>query len=657
MRTRSIAAAALRARMSASSPTQRGASGIQETIPISAWATIGESQARISPASLPSLDQAASCGQHAAGQRLDRRPLLVGEIGDLAQHRLLDPLGIEAAGDEVGDPVERGARPARGGGEVARQRLAGAPIALEDQVLPVVGIIIDRRARQAERRGEIDQGGLRDAARVQLPRRFVEQQVAAAALGDQRQLLLRLVRFAASAICLLGTRTYAYVKTLDKPVFTWRDANILKCQIRSRRRSAVRSSGNGHAIGRGKMKACRLRRTLLGAAAGFGAPGWPRHGLAQDEPCRQRTGESPSEDDEIHRHRAAARAAADRRRHQHHALLREQLIEESRISQIENIAAAVPNVDIKEQVPGAIPVVTIRGIGLDDFSATNSPSAGVYVDEVPLASTALMSSEIYDLERIEVLKGPQGTLYGRNSTAGALNIITARPQTSSPPGSQRRLRQLRHVRGRGLSQRPALRHARDADLGAHRAAGRRLLAQPPAARRDARRARHPHRPRCSCAGGRRSDVDVNLKVEGLRSDSEMGQGEFFGAVNPLTGGPCAPVLAGRIDNSQCTDFFGYTDTDGDPFLGDWPRDALLRYRQLGRDLAGRGRSRRGQLCARSPAIAGRTAASTSIPTRRPRARSISSRTTRSSSSPRSCTWRARPASPNGWSAPSTRMTR
>ena len=75
-------------------------------------------------------------------------------------------------------------------------------------------------------------------------------------------------------------------------------------------------------------------------------------------------------------------------------------IEETRITQIENIAAAIPNVDIKEQVPGAIPVVTIRGIGLDDFSSTNSPSAGVYVDEVPLASIALMSSEIYDLERI-----------------------------------------------------------------------------------------------------------------------------------------------------------------------------------------------------------------------------------------------------------------
>jgi iron complex outermembrane receptor protein len=54
----------------------------------------------------------------------------------------------------------------------------------------------------------------------------------------------------------------------------------------------------------------------------------------------------------------------------------------------------------------------------------------------------------------------------------------------------------------------------------------------------------------------------------------MGQPEFFGTVNPLTGGTCAPILAGHIDNTQCTDFLGYTDTDGDPFKGDWAREGV-----------------------------------------------------------------------------------
>ncbi len=248
-------------------------------------------------------------------------------------------------------------------------------------------------------------------------------------------------------------------------------------------------------------------------------------------------------------------------------------IAEARISQIENLAQAVPNVDIKEQVPGAIPVVTIRGIGLDDFSATNSPSAGIYVDEIPLVSTALMSSEIYDLARIEVLKGPQGTLYGRNSTAGAINIITARPGDAFAGGLTAGYGNYRTFEAEGFVNVP-LSETFAARLSARtvqQARGfwkSRLLPGETLGERDILTGRLQLRWQPS------SDIDVNLKIEGLRSRSELGQGEFFGTVDPLTGGPCAPYLAGRADNSQCTDFFGYTDADGDPFLGDWARDAF-----------------------------------------------------------------------------------
>jgi iron complex outermembrane receptor protein len=103
---------------------------------------------------------------------------------------------------------------------------------------------------------------------------------------------------------------------------------------------------------------------------------------------------------------------------------------QQRVEQVLDLKGRVPNLDIKEQVPGAMPVITIRGVGLNDFGAANSPSAGVYVDQVYVASIAMMAFDMFDLERIEVLKGPQGTLYGRNSTAGALNIITRKPQQS-----------------------------------------------------------------------------------------------------------------------------------------------------------------------------------------------------------------------------------
>ena len=70
---------------------------------------------------------------------------------------------------------------------------------------------------------------------------------------------------------------------------------------------------------------------------------------------------------------------------------------------------------------------TIRGIGNDDFRPNGNPSAAVHVDGVYQSSSALVGGQIFDVERVEVLKGPQGTLYGRNTTAGAVNIISRKP--------------------------------------------------------------------------------------------------------------------------------------------------------------------------------------------------------------------------------------
>jgi len=91
-------------------------------------------------------------------------------------------------------------------------------------------------------------------------------------------------------------------------------------------------------------------------------------------------------------------------------------LNEQRIQELSDLNATLPNVAVKNQIPGAIPVISIRGVGLDDFSSTNNPAAGIYVDEVFLSSLALMSSDFYDLQRVEVLRGPQGTLYGRNTS-------------------------------------------------------------------------------------------------------------------------------------------------------------------------------------------------------------------------------------------------
>ncbi|HKZ73967.1 MAG TPA: TonB-dependent receptor [Steroidobacteraceae bacterium] len=251
---------------------------------------------------------------------------------------------------------------------------------------------------------------------------------------------------------------------------------------------------------------------------------------------------------------------------------------EQRVLQLTDLQGRVPNLDIKEQVPGAIPVVTIRGVGLNDFGAANNPSAGIYIDEVYVASIAMLSFDLYDLERIEVLKGPQGTLYGRNSTAGALNIITKRPQREfdARAGGSYGNYDAFDVEGMinaPLGESVAVRFsAKSIQQGEGFWESRRLAAGGPGERDIGTRDISTARLQVALQPG--DAFDANLKIEALRSRSELGQPEFFGTVNPLTGGPCAPILAGHIDNTQCTDFLGYTDIDGDPFRGDWTRDPV-----------------------------------------------------------------------------------
>lgn len=106
-------------------------------------------------------------------------------------------------------------------------------------------------------------------------------------------------------------------------------------------------------------------------------------------------------------------------------------LQDLRMSQAQDVAAQMPNVEIKNTLGNSNPVVSIRGVSMNDFSANNSQSAGVYVDETFYVSPAMMGFQLFDLDRVEVLKGPQGTLYGRNTTAGAIKFITKAPSTKA----------------------------------------------------------------------------------------------------------------------------------------------------------------------------------------------------------------------------------
>jgi iron complex outermembrane receptor protein len=97
-----------------------------------------------------------------------------------------------------------------------------------------------------------------------------------------------------------------------------------------------------------------------------------------------------------------------------------------------DLGQVTPNVDIAMPAgAGNQPIITIRGIGLNDYDTNNAGPNGIYVDEVYLSSPASQTFQTFDLQRIEVLKGPQGTLYGRNTSGGAINFVGVKP-TDTP---------------------------------------------------------------------------------------------------------------------------------------------------------------------------------------------------------------------------------
>lgn len=99
------------------------------------------------------------------------------------------------------------------------------------------------------------------------------------------------------------------------------------------------------------------------------------------------------------------------------------------ITNFEGLVDEVPGVSINYAFGGASSgLLSIRGVGgADDYKPNGSPSVAMHVDGIYQSSNAYLTTPFYDLERIEVLKGPQGTLYSRNTTAGVINVLTRAP--------------------------------------------------------------------------------------------------------------------------------------------------------------------------------------------------------------------------------------
>jgi iron complex outermembrane receptor protein len=94
-------------------------------------------------------------------------------------------------------------------------------------------------------------------------------------------------------------------------------------------------------------------------------------------------------------------------------------LQDAHVATVMDLNALAPSLQVKTDDNAANPKIFIRGIGLNDFNPTTASAVAIYSDGVYIGSPLAQMGQFFDLERVEVLRGPQGTLYGRNTTGGA----------------------------------------------------------------------------------------------------------------------------------------------------------------------------------------------------------------------------------------------
>lgn len=101
-------------------------------------------------------------------------------------------------------------------------------------------------------------------------------------------------------------------------------------------------------------------------------------------------------------------------------------LEQLHVTDVRDLSSVAPSFSVQQSYQG-VPIYTLRGIGFNTINLSATSTVGSYVDEVAYPFPFMMTGPIFDIQRVEVLKGPQGTLYGRNTTAGLVDFITNRP--------------------------------------------------------------------------------------------------------------------------------------------------------------------------------------------------------------------------------------
>jgi len=116
------------------------------------------------------------------------------------------------------------------------------------------------------------------------------------------------------------------------------------------------------------------------------------------------------------------------------SVLSGQSLADKSIVYINDLQNAVPSLQVEPAFGSSQPQFRLRGVGFIDYTSNNTSPVGVSLDGVAFALPIQTQGQLFDIDRVEVLRGPQGTLYGRNTTGGEINFISNRPTAETHAG-------------------------------------------------------------------------------------------------------------------------------------------------------------------------------------------------------------------------------
>lgn len=128
-------------------------------------------------------------------------------------------------------------------------------------------------------------------------------------------------------------------------------------------------------------------------------------------------------------------------------------LENRQITNPAELASIIPGLTLAPSSHGT-PVFTMRGVGYNADALAVYPAVSIYMDQAPMPFPVLATHALFDLERVEVLKGPQGTLFGQNSTGGAINYIAAKPTQEQTSGFELGFGRFNEITANGFFSAP-----------------------------------------------------------------------------------------------------------------------------------------------------------------------------------------------------------